>query len=221
MELYFTRHGKTEWNQAMRFQGMNGDSPLLEASFLEIEKLGQHLKDIPFEKVYASTSKRAQDTAKGIISELAAPVELISDANLRELGLGDLEGQIIAEMRKKYPKNLDDLRHNLANYDPTPFNGEPIGVALQRISSVVRQAILENKTGAPLLFVGHGASLTASIQYMAGKELADLRKEGGLFNNSLTILKAESDARTPYEMLTWNDVSFLSDRDRGASDSII
>ena len=29
MQLYFTRHGKTEWNQARRFQGMMGDSPLL------------------------------------------------------------------------------------------------------------------------------------------------------------------------------------------------
>lgn len=29
MQLYFTRHGKTEWNQARRFQGMLGDSPLL------------------------------------------------------------------------------------------------------------------------------------------------------------------------------------------------
>ncbi|WVT92775.1 histidine phosphatase family protein, partial [Enterococcus durans] len=26
MELYFTRHGKTEWNLERRFQGSNGDS---------------------------------------------------------------------------------------------------------------------------------------------------------------------------------------------------
>ena len=48
MKLYFTRHGKTEWNQEMRLQGMHGDSPLLQESFEEIEKLGQHLKEIPF-----------------------------------------------------------------------------------------------------------------------------------------------------------------------------
>ena len=33
MQLYFTRHGKTEWNQARRFQGMMGDSPLLPDNF--------------------------------------------------------------------------------------------------------------------------------------------------------------------------------------------
>ena len=30
MKLYFVRHGKTQWNLEGRFQGANGDSPLLE-----------------------------------------------------------------------------------------------------------------------------------------------------------------------------------------------
>ena len=42
MKLYFTRHGKTEWNQQKRFQGMTGDSPLLSTSFDEIKQLGQY-----------------------------------------------------------------------------------------------------------------------------------------------------------------------------------
>ena len=50
MKLYFTRHGKTEWNQQKRFQGMTGDSPLLPTSYDEIKQLGQYLQDIPFEK---------------------------------------------------------------------------------------------------------------------------------------------------------------------------
>jgi probable phosphoglycerate mutase len=220
MELYFTRHGKTEWNQEMRFQGMMGDSPLLPASYEEIKKLGHELRNIPFEKVYVSTSKRAQDTAKGIIAELNRPAELKTDANLRELGLGDLEGQPIEEMRKIYQTNLDNLRHQLDRYDPTPFHGEPIGVAIERIVSVVRQAILDNKTGAPLLFVGHGASLTASIQYMAGKELAELRSQGGLFNNSLSVLETDS-TTLPYKMVKWNDVSFLGKDNGETLDSII
>ena len=49
-EIIFTRHGKTEWNQQKRFQGMTGDSPLLPTSYDEIKQLGQYLQDIPFEK---------------------------------------------------------------------------------------------------------------------------------------------------------------------------
>lgn len=37
MKLYFVRHGKTEWNLEGRFQGANGDSPLLESSIKETE----------------------------------------------------------------------------------------------------------------------------------------------------------------------------------------
>lgn len=32
MQIYFVRHGKTEWNLASRFQGGHGDSPLLSQS---------------------------------------------------------------------------------------------------------------------------------------------------------------------------------------------
>ena len=44
MKLYFTRHGKTEWNQQKRFQGMTGDSPLLPTSYDEIKQLGNIYK---------------------------------------------------------------------------------------------------------------------------------------------------------------------------------
>ena len=50
MQLYFTRHGKTEWNQARRFQGMMGDSPLLPESYKEIQLLGDAIANVPFEK---------------------------------------------------------------------------------------------------------------------------------------------------------------------------
>ena len=58
MQLYFTRHGKTEWNQARRFQGMMGDSPLLPESYKEIQLLGDAIANVPFEKIYSSTSYR-------------------------------------------------------------------------------------------------------------------------------------------------------------------
>lgn len=208
MELYFTRHGKTEWNQAKKFQGMMGDSPLLPESYGEIQLLGEHIKDVPFEKIYASTSKRARVTAEGIQKILTNPAEIMYSDELRELGLGMLEGQPIEEMKKVYPKELEDLRFHLDRYDPTPFLGEPIEQALERISGVVKNAVKTSE--GPLLFVGHGASLTAAIQWLAGKELKNLREMGGLFNNSLTILQAET-PELPYKMELWNDISFLGD----------
>src|SRR5699024_9080757 len=118
MKLYFTRHGKTEWNQQKRFQGMTGDSPLLPTSYDEIKQLGQYLQDIPFEKIYSSPLLRAKNTARGIQQELNRPVEIVYTDSLKELGLGRLEGQYIEEMRNFYGEELDHLRHRLDLYDP-------------------------------------------------------------------------------------------------------
>ncbi|MBV7391540.1 histidine phosphatase family protein [Enterococcus alishanensis] len=208
MKLYFTRHGKTQWNQEKRFQGMMGDSPLLPESFAAIEALGKTLKDIPFEKIYTSSQKRAYLTAEGISQHLEQPVPIVKTDDLRELGLGSLEGQLIEEMREKYPTDLDNLRHHLENYHPEAFGGEPIEDMLARVDGLVGEAVLEAKEG-PLLFVGHGAALTAAIQSLTGKPLSQLREQGGLFNNSLTVLETDH-FEPPYKMVKWNDVSFLA-----------
>ena len=110
-------------------------------------------------------------------------------------------------IEERYPKDMVNLRHHLDLYDPAPFDGEKIEDMLNRINHLVEQAVAEAEEG-PLLFVGHGAALTAAIQALMGKPLSQLREMGGLFNNSLTILEAAS-SKPPYELIQWNDVSFL------------
>ena len=212
MELYFTRHGKTQWNLERRFQGMTGDSPLLPESLAEVARLGEHIAKVPFEAVYASTSLRAQTTAKAIIDCLEKPAPLYLTDDLRELGLGTLEGQLIDEVVQEHPVALDNLRHHLDVYDPSAFHGESIQDALARIEKVVTQAVAKHH--GPLLFVGHGASLTAAIQWFSGKDLAHLRDMGGLVNNSLTIMEtAEPENALPYRLTRYNDASFLAASD--------
>ena len=54
MKIYFVRHGKTEWNLEGRFQGYSGDSALLPEAFEEIQLLGQHLAEVPFDRIFSS-----------------------------------------------------------------------------------------------------------------------------------------------------------------------
>ena len=63
MEIYFVRHGKTQWNLEQRFQGGQGDSKLLPESLADIEKLGRYLQGKHFKAVYASPLDRARMTA--------------------------------------------------------------------------------------------------------------------------------------------------------------
>ena len=92
MKLYFIRHGRTEWNEEGRFQGSNGDSPLLPASIHQLEKLGKHLATVPFDAVFASDLPRTVHTAQIILDQLETPLELQATPALREWNLGKLEG---------------------------------------------------------------------------------------------------------------------------------
>lgn len=205
MKLYFTRHGKTEWNQDRRFQGMEGDSPLLKESYIEIEQLGMHLKDISFEKIYSSPLSRTRKTAEGIRNELKVKPEIVFSDHLRELGLGDLEGQKIDLGKQLYPTQMRAMRDSPSEYDPSPFNGETFEEMLERSVPFVREKIAEATEG-PLLFVSHGMTLGGIVQTLVGTPLKDLRKDGGLANNSLSVIDYTDGIFT---LELWDDVSFL------------
>lgn len=205
MKLYFTRHGKTEWNQQRRFQGKYGDSPLLPSSYQEVYQLAQQLKNVPLKKIYTSTSLRARTTAEWIQQELQQSPEIIYTEDLKELGLGALEGQLITEMEKMYPTELKNMRYHLDQYDPTAFQGERIEEAVARVIKLIEQA--QHTEKGDCLFVGHGLSMTAAIQCLLGKTSDQWRTMGGLKNNSLTIVS--TDIKPAYQLEKWNDDDFL------------
>lgn len=66
MDIYFVRHGKTQWNLQSRYQGAGGDSPLLPESYKEMKELAKYYYNVKFERIYASPIKRARVTAMKI-----------------------------------------------------------------------------------------------------------------------------------------------------------
>src|SRR3712207_5744364 len=87
MKLYFVRHGKTLWNLEGRFQGANGDSPLLESSKDDLRQLARELRDISFDAIYSSDLKRAADTASVIVDEANCKTDISYTKQLREWNL--------------------------------------------------------------------------------------------------------------------------------------
>lgn len=131
MQIYFVRHGKTEWNLASRFQGGHGDSPLLPQSLKDIKKLGKHLKGTKFRAIFASPLDRAFNTAQGIDDAMNANLPVIIDERLREFNLGDMEGMKFADAKRNFlnksiisgiiPKSM--IRRNfMARLTNTLFN---------------------------------------------------------------------------------------------------
>jgi len=77
---------------------------------------------------------------------------------------------------------------------------------LSRSLSVIRRACANAEKG-PLLFVSHGVTLTGAIQTLVGKPLSDVRKMGGLENNTLSQVTIDADGKAT--LVLWNDASHL------------
>lgn len=217
MRLYFVRHGKTEWNLEGRFQGANGNSPLLEESISQLQDLGQYLKDIPFDAIYSSDLERALTSAQIINQENKQPLKTVTTTpQLREWFLGKLEGQKISLIKAIYPSQMKAFRHNLACFNSKMFNAESLYQTTQRVRKFVES--LETTGAEHVLIIGHGANLTASIQTLLGQPPARLRRFGGLDNASLTILETQDFKH--FDLIVWNDTSY-QDLDEASKSELV
>lgn len=204
--LYFVRHGKTKWNLEGRFQGNQGDSPLLPETLKDLDILGQHLSNINFDYVFSSDLPRAAKTAQAILEKQKEGTPLSLTPALREWNLGRLEGTKISLMKTLYPKQHHAFRHNLNRFKADLFDAESVYAATKRWTDFIKN---QKKLSAQhLLFVSHGAISTASIRTLLGFSPAELRKAGGLYNSSVTIIETKDFEN--FQLLTWNDISFLS-----------
>jgi len=92
-ELWLIRHGQTDWNADGRIQGST-DVPLNAMGLAQARALVPGLEDVAFDAVYASDLGRAWTTC---VTSLPKAVPR-SDARLRELAYGVLEGNRWSEL---------------------------------------------------------------------------------------------------------------------------
>ena len=202
MQIYFVRHGKTEWNLASRFQGGHGDSPLLPQSLEDIKKLGHHLQGTKFRGIFASPLDRAFNTAQGIDDAMNANLPVVIDERLREFNLGDMEGMKFGDAEKKFPKQMD-------KYDPTELHGEDYPHVIARGKAFAQEMAQRfPDDDDKILAVSHGAALSAIMGGLLGYPLKDIRKNGGLSNTSLTVLETLDGGKT-FKPVVWNETSYL------------
>ncbi|GBG95937.1 histidine phosphatase family protein [Lactococcus termiticola] len=195
MNIYFVRHGKTEWNLEKRLQGQHGDSELLPESYEAIKHLAESLSDVHFDLVKSSPQKRAMTTAKLLTNQ-----DPEADARLSEWNFGELEGQLIVDSVAKYPEEMQASREYLPHFDGSKFGAESVESVLNRFDDLADE--LKNSQAENILLVGHGASGTAGIRHLAGFPLAELRSAGGLANNTVSILRLEGEQ---FKLQKWNE----------------
>jgi probable phosphoglycerate mutase len=216
-KVYLIRHGKTQWNLESRYQGANGDSPLLENSYREIELLAESLRGIKFAHAYASPLKRARVTAQTLLGHLNQSIPLTIDSRLKEFNLGKMEGMHFDAVAEKWPEVLKNFRHHPDKYDESLVEGESFAEVITRFRAAVSEYCRTYPT-ANILIVSHGAALNASINALIGTPLAHLKDRGGLSNTSTTILT--TDDATHFTLAKWNDTSYLHKTNVDPTDTI-
>lgn len=144
MELYYVRHGLTDWNVEGKIQG-DTDIPLNDIGRSQAREAQKLLHDINFDFVIASPLSRAYETAS-IINETHHK-EIIVDERLRERNFGDLEGNSIELSRVK------TMWDPLVNYKPN--NGESFLDVEKRINEFLDE-LKANVSSKTILIVAHG-----------------------------------------------------------------
>lgn len=206
MELYFVRHGKTEWNLEGKYQGGHGDSPLLPESLHDISLLAKRLNDTVIDHMYASPLPRAKKTAETLIEDLKRQIPLTIVDDLREFDLGTMEGRKFSELENEIPEVIYAFRHQPSDYDYKKIQGESFEQVAKRTTAAVQKIVDENHGQGSIVIVSHGAALVTMIQSLLGTDVADIRKNGGLSNTSLTHLQY-NDGK--YKLIKWNETGYL------------
>lgn len=122
--IYFLRHGETDWNRTLRYQGQH-DIPLNEQGRAQARRNGAALRallpEIAAADCVASPLSRARETMEIVRASLGlVPDAYRIDDRLKELHYGHWEGQLAADLPVSDPTGLDARRRD-------PFGWRPRG----------------------------------------------------------------------------------------------
>jgi broad specificity phosphatase PhoE len=155
MRILLARHGETAWNAEGRYQGQR-DIPLSEVGIRQARLLGQRLADVAITRAVASPLSRARRTAELALGE--GRVGLLQlDPGLQEIGHGDWEGLLAAEIRERDPRRLKAWRDTPETVQMPGAGGESIVEVLDRSWPAFARACDGLGDDDTLLVVAHDA----------------------------------------------------------------
>lgn len=159
LHLSLARHGRTDWNDAGRWQG-SVDIPLNEVGRAQAALLAESLA---VDAIFSSDLQRASETARIVSAALSVPI-LALDPDLRERGYGVFEGLTSEECAARYP----DVWH-ARKYDrnTVPPGGEPHLDVVARMERAM-QRVVATMRGGRALVIGHGSSLRMFLERVHG-----------------------------------------------------
>ncbi|HEX2945460.1 MAG TPA: histidine phosphatase family protein [Clostridia bacterium] len=151
MKLLIIRHGESEADILKVHEG-RADFELTEKGKLQAEEMAKWInKNFTIEKIYASTLKRAKQTAEALSNETRAEIDFRNE--LMEFNNGLLAGLPREEAESKYPRILNLPVHK------SVYEMESALEFRYRAEYILSVILSENNTEATIAIVSHGGMI--------------------------------------------------------------
>jgi probable phosphoglycerate mutase len=200
-ELVLIRHGETDMNRELRFQGHVNVS--LNATGLEqARRLAARMAGQQADAVYASDLLRAQQTARPIASELA--LQPVPEAGLREQSFGRVDGMKVDDIKAQHPEAWEGWLRFEEHY------AMPEGESTHQFHNRVMEAMYRLVAAHPdgkVVVVTHGGVL--DMIYRTARSLGlNGPRQSDIPNAGLNRIRVRGEA---IDILDWADTRHLAD----------
>ncbi|MFE9041204.1 bifunctional RNase H/acid phosphatase [Streptomyces sp. NPDC007818] len=197
------RHGETALTPEKRFSGSGGSDPgLSEAGHRQAAAVADALAARgTIQHIVSSPLTRCRQTAEAVAARLG--LDVVVEPGLRETDFGAWEGLTFAEVRARYPEDMDAW---LASPKAAPSGGGESFTAVTRRVSAARDRLAAAHAGRTVLLVSHVTPIKTLVRLALGAPPESLFKME-LSAASLSAVAYYADGNASVRLL--NDTSHL------------
>lgn len=191
-QLIFVRHGYSKGNKEKRFSGQM-DIALDELGYRQAASVAHYiLRNYQLDAIYSSDLCRAYDTVKPIADALHLDVHQCKA--LREVDVGEWQGMLIEDVKKKYPDSFDLYRKKpgIARFD----GGESYSDMLERVLCAIEKIAKEND-GKTVVIGTHGGVIRVLRAAWTGIALDQIEVIPHVPNASVSVFAYENGTAVP------------------------
>lgn len=198
-ELILIRHGETDWNRELRFQG-HVDVALNAIGHAQAQRVATQLAGESVQHMVCSDLLRARQTAMPAAQTLG--MQAINDLALREQHFGSVDGMRAQDIQTQYPQAW--LGWTAFDADFAFEGGESTRIFHDRVMTALRH-LAHNWHGQRLLVVTHGGVLDMVYRTALGLPLSGPR-QSVIPNGAINRVRVVGER---VEILRWAETGHL------------
>jgi broad specificity phosphatase PhoE len=200
MHLILVRHGETEWNVTLQYQG-HANVPLNETGREQARLLGERLAKKEAVALYSSDIVRAWETAGIIGPHVNLKPEKMTD--LREINVGQWEGLTPEQLYRRFPDHMQEYERDPAR--TVRMGGESYAQLQQRALRALHTIEESHGLNETVIAVSHGGTIRALLCHVIDLDLGNFGRLW-LDNGSITVLRRDTKG---WRLTCLNDAAHL------------